>query len=133
MHRERTPMKMRVLLAMALAIPFPIAAQAAGSTHKITVTFNYDFTRTKACKAGLTKNCVQNFNVYDISGGLKNRAKLMVIPVPPGAQGVKKGISGTTSPLIFEPGKHLLAVAAQTPQGVESDLRLCRVWVSIPQ
>lgn len=135
MHRERTPMKMRVLSAMALAIafPFPIAAQATGSTHKITVTFNYDFTRTPACNAEVTKKCVQDFNVYDISGGLKNRTKLMVIPVPAGAHGVMKGIAGTTSPLVFEPGKHLLAVTAQTPQGVESDVRSCSVWVTIPQ
>ncbi len=128
-------MKVRVLLAISLAIafPFPIGAQAAGSTHKITVTFNYDFTRTPACTAEIKKDCIEQFNVYDVSAGFKNRAKLMSIPVPAGAHGPMKGISGTTSPLVFEPGKHLLAVTAQTPQGAESDFRLCRAWVSIPQ
>jgi hypothetical protein len=125
--------KIPVLSVVTLLIAFPIAAQMTEATHKITVTFDYDFTRTPACDAEAKKDCVQQFNVYDISDGLKNRTKLMVIAVPPGAHGVMKGISGTTSPLVFEPGKHLLSVAAQTPKGVESDLGLCKVWVSIPQ
>lgn len=121
------------ILAMLLIVVFPMTAQMTGSTHKITVTFDYDFTQTPACGGALKKDCVQQFNVYDISGGIDKRTKLMVIPVAPGAHGVVKGISGTTASLVFEPGKHLLSVSAQTPQGTESGADLCEVWVTIPQ
>ncbi|HKS67240.1 MAG TPA: hypothetical protein VJR26_08390 [Candidatus Acidoferrales bacterium] len=131
-------MKMRAiprLAAMAgmLATGWPITAQTAGATHKITVTFDYDFTRTPACRAEIKRDCVKQFNVYEVGPGIKILAKLMSIPVPRGAHDVVKGLSGTTRWLTIEPGKHLIAVTAQTPEGAESDLRLCRVWVLIPQ
>lgn len=131
-------MKMRAiprLAAMAgmLAMGWPITAETAGARHKITVTFDYDFTRTPACGAEIKRDCVRQFNVYEVGLGIKIRAKLMSIRVPRGARDVVKGISGTTRWLTIEPGKHLIAVMAQTREGAESDLRLCRVWVVVPQ
>jgi hypothetical protein len=101
-------------------------------THKISFTFDYDFSITPACSRKVTKACVQQFNFYDISQGIPKRVKLGSIPVPTGAHGLVKGISGTTESILFNPGKHRVAVSAQTPDGSESDLRRCKIMVLIP-
>jgi hypothetical protein len=75
---------------------------------------------------------VQQFNFYEISMGIPNRAKLGSIPVPADAKGFVKGISGTTEAFIFDHGRHMVAVAAQMPDGSESDLRECTTIVKIP-
>src|SRR5204863_1776233 len=72
----------------------------------VTVTFDYDFKLNPACSPKLTKNCVKQFNVYDISSG--GRTKLFSIPVPAGAAGSVKGITGTSPPV--PAGQHTLAV-----------------------
>lgn len=119
-----------------------LAAQAwAGqsSQHKITVTFDYDFTHQPPCssdskhsKHKKKKLCVQDFVAYDISAGVRNRTKLVSIPVAEDAHGLVSGITATTPLLLFESGRHLIAVVAQTPDGVESDPNQCTVWVDIP-
>jgi hypothetical protein len=124
-------MKALLLLAIALAAP-AAAAQARRSRHKITIKFDYDFTRTPPCSAKVKKKCVQRFTVYDISAGWAKRTALMSVPVPPGAHGIVNGISATTPLLLFEPGKHWIAVVAQMPEGAESDPYRCTVWVEIP-
>jgi hypothetical protein len=101
-------------------------------THKISFTFDYDFSLTPACSPKIKKACVQQFNFYDISQGIAKRVKLGSIPVPTGASGLVKGISGTTEPLLFNSGRHLLAVSAQMPDGTESDLSKCTIIVKIP-
>src|ERR1700691_6196512 len=66
-------------------------APQAGA-HSIGVTFDYDFKNTPACwPKGTSKTCIQQFNVYDVSGG---RYKLFSIPAPEGATGVVKSITG---------------------------------------
>lgn len=100
--------------------------------HSVTVKFDYDFTKTPACSAKVTKACVQEFVAYDISAGVKHRTKLFVIPVPPGAKGLVQGITGTSPKLDFESGKHLLSVSAQEPDGTESKHRACTTWIEIP-
>jgi hypothetical protein len=107
-------------------------AQTSGSKHKITITFNYDFSKTPVCAANETKSCITQFNLYDISGGVQKRVKLMSFPPPTGAAGVVKGITATTPLLVFEPGKHLLAVTAQMSKGGESDPTKCTIWVDVP-
>ena len=102
------------------------------STHKITFTFDYDFRITPACSAQIKQAYVQQFNFYDISQGIANRVKLGSMPVPSGASGLVKGISGTTERLLFNSGRHLLAVSAQMPDGSESDLSKCTIIVRIP-
>jgi len=100
--------------------------------HKINFTFDYDFRITPACSREVTQACVQQFNFYDISQGILKRVQLGSIPVPAGASGYVKGISGTTESLLFNSGRHLVAVSAQMPNGSESDLNKCATIVKIP-
>jgi hypothetical protein len=101
------------------------------SRHRITFTFNYDFAVTPACSPKVTQECIQQFNLYEISDGVWNRKKLGSIPAPVGATGYVKGISVTTKPFLWLPGKHRLAVSAQMPNGHESDLSKCTTIVKI--
>lgn len=99
------------------------------SKHAITITFDYDFTAMHACSPKVSKKCIAKFVVYDISG--KKPYKLFTIPVPADASGPVKGISGQSEPLLFEVGKHLLAVTAQKDTGEESNTYACSVWITI--
>jgi hypothetical protein len=105
-------------------------AQTQPTKHTITVKFDYDFTTTPACSQKVTKKCIAKFVVYDISGG--KPYKLFEIPVPADASGAMKGISGESQPLLFESGKHLVAVTAQKDSGEESSAPASAVWVKIP-
>jgi hypothetical protein len=102
------------------------------SEHKISFTFDYDFGATPACSVQIKEACVRQFNFYDISQGVAKRVKLGSMPVPAGAKGLVKGISGTSEPQLFNSGRHMVAVAAQMPNGVESDLSKCATIVRIP-
>lgn len=105
-------------------------AQVQSSKHIIVVTFDYDFTAAPACSEKVTKKCIAKFIVYDISG--EKPYKLFTIPVPAGATGKVKGISGESQPLLFESGKHLLGVSAQRDSGEESNPHATTVWATIP-
>lgn len=102
------------------------------SEHKITFTFDYDFGATPACSAQVKEGCVRQFNFYDISQGIAKRVKLGSMPVPAGVKGLVKGISGTSDSQLFNSGRHMVAVAAQMPNGVESDLSKCATIIRIP-
>ncbi|MGA9998872.1 MAG: hypothetical protein WBQ04_02045 [Candidatus Acidiferrales bacterium] len=104
--------------------------QAQPPKHTIVVKFDYDFTAVPACSQKVSKKCIAKFFVYDISGD--KPYKLFTIPVPADASGSVKGISGESQPLLFESGKHLLAVTAQKGTGEESNPHACSVWVTIP-
>ena len=95
----------------------------------VTVAFDYDIRLNPACSAKLTKNCVKQFNVYDISSG--GRTKLFSIPVPAGAAGSVKGITGTSPPVPLSAGKHTLAVSAESAEGTESDSSACTTTVKV--
>lgn len=101
------------------------------SKHRITFTFDYDFRVTPACSPEIKQGCVQQFNLYEISPGLQNRVKLGSIPASAGATGYVKGISATTKSFLWIHGKHKLAVSAQMPNGLESDLSNCTTIVKI--
>jgi hypothetical protein len=105
-------------------------AQTQSAKHTIRVTFDYDFTAIHACTPKVTKKCVAQFVVYDISAG--KPYKLFSIPAPPGACGPVKSITGDSQPLLFESGKHLFAVTAQLTGGEESDPRACKTWAAVP-
>jgi hypothetical protein len=124
-------MKGAFLWTAALALALATGGQTGSSKHSITLTFDYDFRTMPVCSSGVIKNCVAQFNVYDISAGVTKRTKLFSSPPPPGATGVVKGIRLTTPTLLFESGKHMLAVTAQTPAGTESDPKQCITWVEI--
>jgi hypothetical protein len=123
-------MKLALLWAAILVAP-PASAQPDASKHSIILKFDYDFRLTPACTSATKKNCVERFDVYDMSAGFAQRTKLASLPVPSEAKGLVKGISVTTPSLLFETGKHLLAVTAQTPDGKESDPMKCTAWVEI--
>ncbi|MGD1210703.1 MAG: hypothetical protein ABR973_05020 [Candidatus Acidiferrales bacterium] len=113
--------------------PVQVSSQeGAPAKHSVAVKFDYDFRLTPACTAKIKKGCVQQFVVYDISAGEAKRSKLFTIPAPQDATGAVTGIAGTSPPLSFESGKHLLEVVAQYPDGTESQARACTTWVTIP-
>jgi hypothetical protein len=121
--------------SMALvAGSFALAASQApqdksANVHRVSVQFDYDFSKNPACadKPGV-KNCVKQFDVYDVSG---ERFKLFSIPVPDGAKGLVKGISGQSPARTFLPGTHYLAVTAENAEGVESDSNVAKIRVEI--
>jgi hypothetical protein len=123
---------LRLALLSLCSLLFTGAIYPQESTHKISFTFDYDFGAIPACSRTVTKACVQQFNLYDISQGTSKRVKLGSIPVPDGASGQVKGISGATEPLLFNSGKHMIAVTAQLPDGSESNPRKCATIVEIP-
>jgi hypothetical protein len=124
-------MKRALLLAFIFVAPLAWG-QPDASKHSIILKFDYDFRLTPACTSATKKNCVERFEVYDISAGLAKCTKLACLAVPSDAKGLVKGLSVTTPSLLFETGKHLLAVTAQMPNGKESDPMKCTVWVEIP-
>jgi hypothetical protein len=111
----------------------PVATPPAtpSAKHSITVKFDYDFSRSPVCSAKVTSKCVQQFNVYDVSGGPQHRVKLFSVPVPAGASGQMKGITATSPQLVFEPGTHFFAVTAQPTAGDESNPVACQTTAQI--
>jgi hypothetical protein len=135
------PIKVMAIFAIGLAGAFsrppqtassPAPQPAPSSKHTITVNFDYDFSKTPACSKTVTKACVQEFIVYDISAGLTVRTKLFSIPAPPGETKLVKGITGKSPLLLFESGKHRIAVTAQMAGGKESDIDASMTWVEVP-
>jgi hypothetical protein len=125
-------MKQFTLIATVVMAAFAAAAQTEPDKHSITVKFDYDFTKTPACSPTVTKKCVKQFNIYDTSAGYKKRTKLFSIPAPAGETKSVQGITGTSPRLVFESGKHRIAAAAETAEGVESNLRLSVTWAEVP-
>ncbi|MGH9736865.1 MAG: hypothetical protein ACRD8A_20020 [Candidatus Acidiferrales bacterium] len=132
-------MKNACIMAVVLSALLASPTWAGQSRHRITVTFDYDFTHQPPCSSSSKKtkdekkkDCVQEFVAYDISAGPQKRTKLISIPVAQDAHGLVKGITATTPVMLFEAGRHLIAVVAQTPAGRESDLNQCSAWVNIP-
>ena len=131
MTLTKFPVVALLLSVVASAIAGGVCfAQTQTPKHTIVVTFDYDFTAVPACSEKVTKKCIAKFVVYDISG--EKPYKLFTIPVPAGATGKVKGISGESQPLLFESGKHLLGVSAQRENGEESNAHATTVWATIP-
>src|ERR1700741_1143926 len=57
-------------IATAVLAPGTCFAQSQSEApkHKITITFDYDFTAAHACSPKITKKCISKFIVYDVSG-----------------------------------------------------------------
>jgi hypothetical protein len=128
------------VLALAAGSP-PARARQATSTgngaatagavaqRSITVTFDYDFGKNPTCDdQPKLKNCVKQFVVYDSS--VRN-AQLFTIPVPKGAHGLVKGITGQSARRPFIIGRHRIAVTAQNAAGVESPVAAATFVVDI--
>ena len=94
-------------------------AEGAASQHTVTVTLNYDFSVDNACSASVTTGCIQQFNIYDITGG-GTPVKLFTIAAPSGATTAVTGITGTSGAVSLKAGVHTFAATAQTADGTES-------------
>jgi hypothetical protein len=126
-------------LGMAFACAEGFGGGAQGGTrpaappsavHSIGVEFNYDFTKTPACSATVTKNCVAKFQVFDISvPGIQHL--LFTIAVPAGASGKTNPIKANSPRLPFVIGRHRLGVSAVTPENLKSDPLLCSTIVTV--
>jgi hypothetical protein len=111
---------MRKMLAY-LGLMFLVAAVAGAETeqHTVAVTLNYDFTTDGACSATVTKGCLQQFNIYDVTTGTP--VKLFSITAPAGANGPVNGITGTSGQLSLKSGVHIFGATAQMADGTESN------------
>jgi hypothetical protein len=118
--------------AAAPDIPAQPSTSTSHGKHTVTVTFDYDFGKTPACSAKVTKHCVQQFIAYDISAGIKNATMMFPIPLPLHPVGAIHGITATSPLLDFESGKHLVSVSAMSPDGTHSRRSLCTTWITIP-
>jgi hypothetical protein len=84
-------MKVALQFGLAFLLLTSSVSPLSGNTHKspsrhaITFTFDYDFRLTPACSPTATQDCVQQFNLYEISPGIPNRVRLGSIPAPVGA------------------------------------------------
>jgi hypothetical protein len=79
----------------------------------VKVKFDYDFSRFRACSAKVTQKCVQQFNVYEVSG---KPIFLFSIPVTPKAKGKMTGIVGSApQKQSFFTGPHRIGVTAKGP------------------
>jgi hypothetical protein len=151
-RNERLTKSLALFAALAAVLVLAIASAAQNQTppppsastpapthgvHAISITFDYDFRVTPACTSKVTRNCVQQFVVYDISSGASKtkRYKLFTVPLPPNPTGLVHGIPGAGPPLDFESGKHLLGITALGPAAYptyESDPQTCTIWVTVP-
>ena len=104
-------------VAMALVVT-AIATAATTGQHTLTVTFNYDFTTDNACSATVTKACLQQFNIYDVTTGTP--VKLFSVPAPSGASSAVTGITGSSALLPIKSGVHTFGATAQMADGTES-------------
>jgi hypothetical protein len=109
--------------------PAPTATSTESAKHILTLTFDYDFTKTPACSATVKVHCVAKFSVYDISS--HKPYFLFYAPVPNGAHGSMKGITATSPQLLFAVGKHRIAVSAVEPDGSESPPHECKTIIEI--
>jgi hypothetical protein len=70
--RERVRMGKRMvwgILGILALVPF--AVWAAPSQYTVTVTLNYDFTVDNGSSTTVTTGCLKQFNIYDITGGVR--------------------------------------------------------------
>jgi len=97
----------------------------------VSVTFDYDFSTFPPCSAKVTKKCIQQFNVWEVSA--PTPIFLFSIPVSPDAKGLVKGITGTaTKKRALFTGQHRFGVSAKMPPpGGESNPYQCMVFAQV--
>lgn len=105
-------------------------SQAIPGQHTLTVTFNYDFTTDNACSATVTKSCVLQFNVYDVTTGTP--VKLFSVPAPAGSTSAVTGITGTSGLLPMKSGVHTFGATAQMADGTESSPNASTATATVP-
>ena len=131
--RFRRTMAATICAAIALGVALALAAAGADATpgqHTLTVTFNYDFTLDNACSATVTKGCVLQFNVYDVTTGTP--VKLFSVPAPAGSTSAVTGITGTSGLLPLKSGVHTFGATAQMADGTESSPNASTATATVP-
>jgi hypothetical protein len=98
----------------------------------VTVTFDYDFSKYPPCSSKVTKKCIQQFNVWEVSDPA-NEFFLFTVPVPPNAKGIVKGITGTApKKRSFFTGPHRIGVSAKlSPPSIPTDPLRCMTFVQV--
>jgi hypothetical protein len=97
----------------------------------VTVTFNYDFSKYPPCSTKVTKKCIQQFDVWEVSAD--EPIFLFTISPPLNATGVVTGITGSAPKnRAFFTGPHRIGVSAKmyAPDGA-SDPTQCMVFVQV--
>ena len=108
------------------------SATATTSPHTVTLKFDYNFSVNSACTAKKpTKVCVKEFQVYNLTDK-GQRTKLFTIKAPDGATEMLK-VTGKSEPLPLAPGQRMLAVAAVSNTGKESNTYACTTMIDIKQ
>jgi hypothetical protein len=121
----------RMFAALLVAFLLVTAGtQATPGQHTLTVTFNYDFTTDNACSATVTKGCVLQFNVYDVTTGTP--VKLFSVPAPAGSTSAVTGITGTSGLLPLKSGVHTFGATAQMADGTESSPNASTATATVP-
>src|SRR6267154_604123 len=118
----------RTLLAV-LFLAFVTLFVSVQHKKRIIVTCDYDFGLQPACSLTVTKNWIKQFNVYEIAAD--GRIKLFSLPVPGGAAGIVKGITGTSPRIVLPAGEHLVAVTAESAEGFESNPGACTTQIQV--
>lgn len=124
-------MRLKLIWAFAaLAALSPSAARGEPSQHKLSVTFNYDFTDAKGCKNKQTGRCVKRFIIYDVTDP-NNPVRLFSIGVPANVKKIIYQIKGSSPTLTLDDGIRTFAATAQWADGTESDKNACKVTVTV--
>jgi hypothetical protein len=106
--------------------------------HCVTVTFDYDFSKTPPCPTTKPVHpCADHFSIFETTAGLgkDERIPLFEVPLPPKPKRVVTRITQQSPKQIdFELGWHKLCVAALDVNGRKSTLRFCDscgtwIWV----
>jgi hypothetical protein len=97
----------------------------------VTVTFDYDFSKNPPCSAKVTKKCIQQFDVWEVSAD--KPIFLFTISPPLNAAGIVTGITGSAlKKRAFFTGPHRIGVSAKmhAPDS-ESNPNQCMVFVQV--
>jgi hypothetical protein len=113
-----------------LSLAATTSTNATPGQHTLTVTFNYDFTVDNACSASVTKACLLQFNIYDVTTGTP--VKLFSVPAPPGATSAVTGITSTSGLLPMKSGVHIFGATAQMADGTESSPNASTATATVP-
>jgi len=126
-HRRIATALLAAILTLSLAgAP---ATRATPGQHTLEVSLNYDFTADNACSATVTKACLLQFNIYDLTSGTP--VKLFSFPAPPGATGPVTGITATSALLPMKSGVHTFGATAQMADGTESSPNACTATATV--
>jgi hypothetical protein len=98
--------------------------------YNITVKFEYGFTAIHACPIKAAAPCLKQLNVCNLMDN-GQRILLFTIAAPRRANGIVRGISGSSQALVFAPGQHMIAVTAVTNLGMPSKPPECEIMVNI--